>query len=206
VQCNVTASHSHLISHTYKQHSTNHSHQFICKKKESSQRLYTKCLSSAVFVFVVSIISSYAASIFFFFYTAAFQGRIKQDFSGRRGLRPVLRPEAVALGPAALRLVAVAAVPGGRRHGPARHRQLQGPLRRPRLRRAVLRRRVLLLRRGPRARRRGRHLEVAAVRRRRAPRVQPVLLQVALHLVIRQPVHLHQLPDLLRRGNCRDTN
>ena len=80
-----------------------------------------------------------AASIFFFFYTAAVPRTNRAGFSGQRGLGPVLRPETVALGPAALRLVAVAAVPGGRRrHGPTRHRQLQGPLGRPRLRHAVL--------------------------------------------------------------------
>jgi len=28
-------------------------------------------------------------------------------------------------------------------------------------------------------------------------------LQMALDFVIREPIHLHQLPDLLRRRNCK---
>lgn len=166
---------------------------------KSSQRLYKKCR-------LFRSCPQYHAPRRTVFYTVVNCDPVQgQGSSRRRRLRPVLRHlPAVALRPAALGLVAgVAAVPGGGRHGPARHRQLQRPLRRPglrlRLRRAVLRRRVLLLRR---RRPQPARVLVAAVRRR-APRVQPVFLQVALDLVVGEPVHLHQLSDLLRRGDLR---
>lgn len=139
---------------------------------KSSQRLYKKC---RLFRSCPRHVPRRTV-----FYTAVNCDPVQgQGSSRRRRLRPVLRHlPAVALRPAALGLVAgVAAVPGGGRHGPARHRQLQRPLRRPglrlRLRRAVLRRRVLLIRR---RRPQPARVLVAAVRRR-APRVQPVFLQ-----------------------------
>jgi hypothetical protein len=142
-------------------------------KMKSSQRLYKKCR-------LFRSCPQYHAPRRTVFYTVVNCDPVQgQGSSRRRRLRPVLRHlPAVALRPAALGLVAgVAAVPGGGRHGPARHRQLQRPLRRPglrlRLRRAVLRRRVLLLRR---RRPQPARVLVAAVRRR-APRVQPVFLQ-----------------------------